>query len=204
MKTEQIQANGKIKVSLRDIALMFARHIPESCKVDMAETTESYLHQIKYLSANQRIAIRSAYIFASKAPSEERQDLFQELVSTLLTKTTPDERLSYAMAKCDWVDWWRKYTTRSHMARLDAPVKQADNEPESASAELSELLVGEMEFESKICAKLDAQRILDIIPKNIKSIGVKRMLGQALNANDRQVLCRWIKNNPMVLESMQA
>lgn len=198
MKTTQIMPNGKIKVTLRDIAILFSRAIPDQSYKDIEAKTEEILTQLKQLPIEAKVALKSAYIFAGKVPHAERADFYQDLALALLKAHTPDERLAYAIARCDWRDWWNKQFNRAKisMASLDEPIR-SENEENAYS--LSEILVGEMEFESKMCAKLDARRILDQIPKTIKRIGVKRMCGRALTGSERVQLCVWLKRNPIML-----
>jgi hypothetical protein len=43
-----------------------------------------------------------AYIFSRKIPKQEREDLFQDIALKLIEADTPEQRLAYAIARCDW------------------------------------------------------------------------------------------------------
>jgi len=151
-------------------------------------TVEEFLETIKKLPITAKLALRSAYIFSRKAPRQERKDLFQDIVLAVLKAKTSDERLAYAIARCDWKDWWKRYKIRQHYS-LDTVTEDEDGNP----VKLGELIVGECEFERKMDGKLDAERIWQKLPDYIKPIIQTRLLGKAVNQTDRQRLNRWIK-----------
>ena len=130
-----------------------------------------------------------AYIFSRKVPRQEREDLFQDIALTLLKHKTSEPRLAYAIARCDWRDWWKKYKIRQHYS-LDSVTEDEDGSP----ATLAELIIGESEFEVKMDGKLDAQRIwqkLDKFPA-IKKLVVKRLIGQSLTKLETDTMNRWV------------
>jgi len=155
---------------------------------DFRTKVNEYLEVIKSLPQTAKVALRSAYIFSRKAPRQEREDLFQELALALLKAKTKDERLAYAIARCDWKDWWSKYKIRQHYS-LDSVTEDEDGNPVT----LGELIVGESEFELKMDGKLDAYRIWNKLPDKIKPIIQNRLLGMALTHQERNTLNYWIK-----------
>ena len=176
-----------IKVSYRDIAKMLVKAMPIEID-DFRDKVESYINTIKAMPKEAKIALKSAYIFSHKVPREEREDLFQDIALAVLKTKTRDERLAYAVARCDWRNWWSKFRIRQHYS-LDSVV----DDGEGNGVALSELIVGEYEFELKMDGELDAQRIWDRLPGNIKPIILTRLLGKALNNTERSTLSRWIK-----------
>lgn len=182
-----VKTTSTIEVSYRDIAKMLCQAIPEDGE-NFSQLVEDYLEAIKRMTSEQKTALKMAYIFSRKVPKEEREDLFQELALTLLKAKVKDEKLAYAIARCDWRDWWKKYTIREHFS-LDSVIDDGDGN----EITLAETLVGETEFELKMDGKLDAERIWDKLPTNIKPIVQRRLIGKPLNANDRQTLSRYVR-----------
>lgn len=171
----------------RNVATMLTKALPENGE-DFRELVETYLAVIKKLPTPAKIALKSAYIFSRKVPREEREDLFQDIALTLLKSRLDNERLAYAIARCDWLDWWKHYRIRQHYS-LDSVVTDS----EGSAVALRELLVGEVEFERKINGKLDAEKIWNVLPESIKPIIQKRLLQQPTTNTDRTHLNRWLK-----------
>lgn len=178
-----------IKVTYRDIAKMLASALPIEGE-EFRECVETNLKTIQLLSAEAKNALKSAYIFSRKVPRQEREDLFQELTLAVLKARTKDERLAYAIARCDWINWWKKFKIRQHYS-LDTVIEDEDGNPK----QMAELVVGEVDFEYKMDGKVDAERIWHRLPDNIKTIVRQRLLGQALNGSQRVTLHRWVKSS---------
>ena len=176
-----------IRVTYRDIAKMLVKAMPVEDD-SFKDKVEEYINTLRALPREAKVALKSAYIFSRKVPKEEKEDLFQDLALAILKAKTGDERLAYAIARCDWRNWWGKFRIRQHYS-LDSVVE--DNEGNQVA--LSELLIGECEFEIKINGELDGQRIWDKLPGFIKSIIQTRLMGKALNNTERSTLSRWIK-----------
>jgi len=176
-----------IKVTYRNIAIMLASSLPVEGE-DFRNRVEINLKAIQSLSTEAKNALRSAYIFSRKVPRQEREDLFQDIALALLKARTKEPRLAYAIARCDWRDWWKKYKIRQHYS-LDSVTEDEDGNP----ATLGELIIGESEFELKMDGKLDARRIWQKLPQDIKAIVQKRLLGQALLNTERARMSYWTK-----------
>lgn len=174
-------------ITYRDIAIMLIKAMPVEGQ-EFSDKVNEYLETIKALPTTAKLALRSAYIFGSKAPKEEREDLFQDITLAILKSQVEDERLAYAIARCDWKDWWKKYKIRQHYS-LDSVTENEDGDPVT----LGELIVGEAEFERKMDGKLDAERIWQKLPDYIKPLVQRRLLGYGLNAKDGMTLNRWVK-----------
>jgi DNA-directed RNA polymerase specialized sigma24 family protein len=179
-----------IRVTVRDIAKMLCKELPLQGN-EYTNAVNDYIDAIDKLNHQSKLALKSAFLFASKAPKADRQDLFQELFLKLFEAKAKDEKLAYAIARCDWSDWWDKYYHKQklNVTSLNA-VKLA---PDGNEYELGELLVGEAEFEAKMCAKLDASAIWQKLPAEIKSIVQRRLQGFALNRKERDTLYNWNK-----------
>ena len=190
-----------INVDYRRIAKMMASALPVNDE-EFGQAVNDYLTAIKRMPTPAKLALKAAYIFSHKVPREEREDVFQDIALAVLKADTKDAKLAYALARCDWKDWWRKYKVRQHYG-LDCVVEDDTGNPST----FSELLVGEVEFEFKMDGKLDGERIWDALPADIKPLIQKRLLGKplsserkrgnqktdsALSNTGRQRLNRWI------------
>jgi hypothetical protein len=177
-----------IKVTYRNIAKMLASALPVEAE-EFTEIVEANLKAIESLSMEAKNALKSAYIFSRKVPRQERQDLFQDLTLAILKARTKDEKLAYAIARCDWLNWWKKYKIRQHYS-LDTIIEDEDGNPQR----MGELIVGEVDFEYRLDGKVDAERIWHKLPDNIKLIVKNRLLRKALTNTERSILNRWIKS----------
>lgn len=176
------------ELTYRRIAVMFVKALPVEGD-DFTIKVNEYLAVIKALPKEAKIALRMAYIFGSKAPREEREDLFQDIALALLKARATDEKLAYAIARCDWLDWWRKYKIRQHTS-LDSVVE--DNEGNATT--LGELIVGETEFENKVNGKMEAHRIWEVLGQfpAIQTLVSKRLIGKPLTRLEHGTLDRWV------------
>ena len=190
------RVQSDIKVTYRDIAKMLTKAMPVSGE-EFGDKVNEYLEVIKSLPANAQIALRTAYIFSRKVPKAEREDLYQDLVLAILRSGTNEPKLAYAIAKCDWVDWWRAYKIRNHFS-LDTVVTGNDE----STATIGELLVGEVEFERKICSKHNAREIYKSLPNQIRAIVTKRLIGERLQRGERQYLESWANRNLHLMVSL--
>lgn len=176
-------------ITYRHIAKMMASALPVQNE-EFGLKVEQYLVTIKRLPKEAKVALKSAYIFSRKVPREEREDLFQDIALAVLKIKTKDERLAYAIARCDWRDFWKHYKIRQHYS-LDSVVDDEEGNPVT----LGELLVGETEFERKMNGKMDAERIFDSLPPNIQPLINKRLMGYTLNKTERNALNYFVRKD---------
>jgi len=137
------------------------------------------------------VSLKSAYIFSAKVPRDEREDMFQELALAILQARTKDEKLAYAIARCDWRNWWQKFKTRQHF--LAGSLNALTLDKDGQEVEIAELLIGETEFELKMNGKIDAERIWDKLPDRIKPVVQKRLLGFPLLKQEHNTLNYYVK-----------
>lgn len=183
----------RMKVSYREVAKMMVRALPIDDD-DIRDKVEDYLETIKAMPTEAKVALKSAYIFSRKVPRQEREDLFQDLALAVFKAKTKDERLAYTIARCDWRNWWAKYSIRQHYS-LDTVVEDDEGNP----ATLAELIVGEVEFEFKMDGKIEADRIWNKLPDQIKPLVQKRLLGFGLPPKEGMILHRWVKSHGYAL-----
>ncbi|MDD5547066.1 MAG: hypothetical protein PHO67_07950 [Candidatus Omnitrophica bacterium] len=196
----QPEAIQKHDTTYRSIAKMLSSAI--QIEGEFEGHVNEFLQQINKLPREQRIALKYAYIFSRKAPKEERADLMQELSLTLLTKRVKDEKLAYAIARCDWKDFWKAFKLHSQY-NLDSIERMADAEDGGnygqdaidRMAYHSELLMGEIECE----ARIDARLLYNKLPKHIQSIVNKRLSGYATSKLEQSIMRRWIASRPNIL-----
>ena len=109
---------------------------------------------------------------------------------TVFKAKIKDERLAYAIARCDWKNWWQKFNIRQHYS-LDSIAEDSKGNPVT----LAETLVGEVEFERKINGKLDAERLWKLIPDRIKPLINKRLIGKPLTNVERSAMSKYVKKD---------
>jgi len=180
-------AKEYIEVTYRDIAKMLASALPIQGD-DFGNQVNDNLEVIKTLPLEAKHALKVAYVFSRKVPRHEREDLFQDIALAVLKVKTRDERLAYSIARCDWQNWWSKFSIRQHYS-LDSVTEDEDGNP----ATMAELIVGEVEFENKINGKLDAERIWNKLPEDIKPIVFNRLIGKALTKREHNSLAYYVK-----------
>lgn len=181
------------ETTYRSIAKALCSH--SGAKEDeYGQLVNEMLEAILKLNSGAKYALKSAFIFSRKVPKEEREDLFQELMLKLLKANAQDEKLTYAIARCDWVDWWKQYKVRSHYS-LDMSVsedescaKDAENNGEKRARVLGDLLVNEIRFETMVDGKLDAEYLWNKLPASVKPIITKRLQGVTINHAERTQL----------------
>lgn len=180
----------RVKVTLRDIAKMLCKALPLE-QTDFYDKVEATIKTLKKLPPNARLALASAYVFSSKVPKQDREDLFQDITLEVLKSGTKDEPLAYSIARCDWRNWWEKRYNRAELTgdSLDIVLEDSDGNEIRAS----ELLVGELEFEAKEIDFLDASAIWQKLPAAIRPIVQKRLAGKALTGAERVSICRFVK-----------
>lgn len=217
-----------MQVSEHDIAKMLVKVIPVDFKpaefLAMVKTIE---RKIKRMPENTKLVLKAAYIFSSKVPKQERQDVYQELAMKLLENKPVNEQWAYTIARCDWLDWYRKFKVKSQYSEYDIGSivsseigineyqlyeleQKSDDMRELVDSERNnqyqkqcyhiavESLTGLIEYEL-LDNQITAKSIIEQLPDNIKLIANKRMIGKALLASERQALCRYIKSNPDIV-----
>jgi len=191
-----MQGNKYLRVTYRDIAIMLAKNLPLEGD-DFASKVNDYLKVIKAMTSEAKTALKTAYVFSSKAPREEREDLFQELTLALLKARTKDSKLAYAMARCDWQNWWSKYKIRQHYSLdlvLDEHNDQSTEEGRNRIAKrLSEMVIGKVEIENRLDGDMDGERLFNKLPAHIKPLVNKRLIGKTLNKAERNQLNYYVR-----------
>jgi len=195
-------------ISYRQIAKMLARGMPIEGQ-EYSELIESYIKSIEAMPLEQRSTLRASYIFSCKAPREERQDLFQELVSHSLTQLAKcDKRIKnieafcYRIAQRRWKDLRVQKRRRLEILNggfLSLNVTVSDSE--YGDIELQDTIAGETDFESELNSELDSQAVWDSLPDNVKPIVEKRLdfgkqnRGYTIKHSELKKIWRYAKKN---------
>ena len=183
----------RLNVTHRDIAKLFCKALPLDGD-DYGTAVNDAVDAINKLTPECKLALKSAYIFSAKVPREEREDMFQTLAMTLIEARVKDEKLAYTIARCDWVNWYKKFKTREHFS-IDSVVTGYDGDEVS----YSELLVGEAEFEAKMNGDMDGARLYDALPAWVKDIVDKRLSGRSITGGEKHMLNKWVLAQPSIL-----
>jgi len=141
------------------------------------------------LPQSEREGLKRAYLFASKVPQQEREDMLQELTLALLESGLDDPRLQYIRARQVWIDWYRRYKTREHYGGMSLDYDLGDGHT------LGEYLVSGVAFENEVNGELDGRRLYASLPDGLKPVVAKRLSGKALTPAERQRLSRFARQH---------
>lgn len=169
-----------LKVTYRDIAKMLCKALPVEGDA-YGEKVNEYIGIIQKLPREAKHALRCAYVFASKAPLEEREDLYQDLFLAIWKIKPDSEKLAYSIARCDWIDFWKAYKTKQHV-NLESITESENNTPEN----LANMIIGHVEYENKYDGNIECETIWNRIPDDIKPIVVKKLSGKSLTSGTRK------------------
>jgi hypothetical protein len=189
--------------TLRSIAKFMASALPLEgedfgAQVDATERELTAMTR-RAKDAGNLIALRTAYTFAHKVPKQERPDLFQSLFCMLYSKGIQDNGIAYAVARADWVDWWRAYKIRSHYSLDGTPKTAKSGKPITEADTYGSLLIGVCDFEAQILGKVNGERLLEALPPHIRRMVQRSLEGYPLKGGDRVMLNKWVNSRPTIL-----
>jgi hypothetical protein len=194
--------------TLRAIAKFMASSLPlegEDFGAQVAETERELTAMTRRAKdVGNLIALRTAYTFAHKIPKQERPDFFQSLFCCLYSQGITDNGIAYAVARADWVDWWRAYKMRSHYS-LDGTVRVSQMAGKdtgdiiTVAGSYGSLLVGVCDFEAQILGKVNGERLLEALPPHIRRMVQRSLEGYPLKGGDRVMLNKWVGSRPTIL-----
>lgn len=136
-KVKANQESKYVRVTIRQISQMFTRALGVKLNSDeYLNHVESIMRIIEDMEVYQRHALKLAFLFSMRVSEIDKEDFFQDIVLALLEKRIENEKLAYTIARCDWLDWYRKYrkkqdTEVSLNAILDS--MNRDNESDNDS-----------------------------------------------------------------------
>ena len=180
-----------MKVTYRQIARLLVRELPLDNEERVGKVDE-YTKAIEAMPEQARLALQSAYIFSSKVPPKEREDLFQDIVYAVLQKSKDGKDgggVAYMTGRGKWLDG---LGCGEHKKKRQPSVSLNEVITEQGrQIEVGETIVGMDDLEDKVINRVEAQRIYRELPRHIKLL-VKRMFrGEALLPKERSMVFRY-------------
>ena len=135
--------------------------------------------------------IEIASRFQHKAKADDRDDLRQDIILRLAEVASNNghkpftEPAMLRVASYVVMEYWHKLKRQPTILSLNYELEDGDGD----TAELWQTLADDKAIDLE--AWLDAKRWLLGCPRRLVQIAYKRYIGQALNWNERQYLCRW-------------
>lgn len=200
-----------MNVNCRDIAKVLLQGMPIEGE-DYINKLNEYVETIEAMPVEQLQVLRASYIFSRMARRDERQDLFQALVSNGLDylakyegRIRDVERFCYTVAQHKWRDFWLK--NKRHKLMLNGgwiSLNEVVRAPSGEEIERQELVTSEVDFETRIVLKLDSQAVLNALPYRVKKSAIKKLNGQKLSSHDYERLARYREQNDTIQEVLRA
>lgn len=191
-----MKLSNPVSVPTRQLAKLFASALPIK-ESDFAQVVDQYIEEIEHLPNLARQALNMAYVFSRKVPRDEREDMLQELALAILECGKVSERLAYTIAKRDWQDWWKSY--KLHSQFLSGSLNKRMMSKDGNSAELGELLVGEVDFERRVDGLVDGEALYQKLPSWIQKLVSKRLTGRGLTGGERRMLDKFASQHGELL-----
>ena len=197
----------EFRVTYRKLAITMVKHLPVDSDEDFNSKVEYYTGLMKRLPRICQTALKAAYIIASKALPEEREDYFQEYylaAHKALIRTGDKVRNSEAFAMTAVT---RK--RRDIFVHLNARKRKPNGGVLSLSDSLTggHLELGETISDNNACidnieSVYDAKRIWQVLTPRIKRIVLKRMNGEYLTNNERASLHKYRNNHDHEIKAL--
>ena len=201
----------EFRVTYRKIAITMVKHLPVDNDEDFNSKVEYYTGLMERLPRICQVALKAAYVIASKAPPEEQEDYFQEYylaAHKALTRTGDKVRNLEAFAynavtrrRKDIFVYLnaQKRKPAGGLVSLSKPLPGLDG----GQLELGETLSDKNSFIKSIESAVDEERIWQILPPDIKPI-VKRLNRQKVSPTEWKKLSSWSQvNGNNILETIK-
>lgn len=184
-----------MRVAYRQIARVLVRGLPLDDD-EVAGKIEEYTRAIEAMPEEARFALQSAYIFSSKVPPKEREDLFQEIVYAVLRKKSKDDgSVAYITGRGKWLDGCSEHKNKRHHKKKHHPCSSLNEvsryDDRGEPVEVGETIVETDDLEDKVIERVEAQRIYRELPRHIKLIVKKRFRGEPIGHRERQILFKF-------------
>lgn len=192
----------EFRVTYRKIAITMVKHLPVYNDEDFSNKVEYYTGLLERLPRHCRSALKAAYVIASKAPPDDREDCFQDYylaahkaLTRIGDKVRNPEAFAYTAVigkrRDNFVYLNALKRRNGGLVSLSRPSMGVDGN----QIELSETISDQNAFIDNIESVYDAKRIWQILPQDIKHIVLKRLNGQAVSPTERKKLSRWNQVN---------
>jgi len=177
-----------MRVTCRQIARVLVKGLPLNDD-EVAGKVDEYTKAIEAMPEKTRHALQSAYIFSSKVPPEEREDLFQDIVYAVLQKSKDGEGVAYMTGRGKWLDGLGcgEHKKKRHPSSSLNEVITTEGQ----DIELGETLVGTDDLEDKVIERIEAQKIYLELPRHIKLIVKKRFRGELISPKEKRQLLKY-------------
>lgn len=184
-----------MRVSYRTIARLLASKLPVYGQ-EYSDMIEEYTKSIEAMPPEHQQALRASYIFSCMAPLEKREDIFQNIVSEILTTLAKREARGLEPVKnlepfCYRVaqNWWRERWAikKKREKKLNGPFISLNSKLkkcESGQVERLDTITDKLDHAGKLNSELDVQRVLDTLPDGIKATVIKRLEDYHKNKRD--------------------
>jgi len=181
-----------MRVTYRQIAKILVRALPLDDE-ELDNKIEEYTRAIEAMPEQARFALQSAYIFSSKVPPKEREDLFQDIVCAVLRKkkSNDDGSVAYVTGRGKWLDRLPPPPERRCHKKKHHPTSSLNEviaDDNGHKVELIDTLVGEANLEDKVIERIEAQRIYRELPRHIKLLVKKRFRRERLSHREKDIL----------------
>jgi hypothetical protein len=216
-----------VKTDTRKLAKALAKGLPVEGAL-FGEHVDAIECKVKALPKVQQTILSLAYMFASKVPRQERDDVSQEIIAACFESAETEESHLYMVARHTWALWFKRWYVKAQY-ELDTDfdkivserlginaVKLADLENISADmldlvAETRQAVVAEYEtkatrqdFDAKNEYALTddggkSKRIWKALPLRIQAIARKRLASQPLTHAERECLSAWLKTHGNII-----
>ncbi len=129
-----------------------------------------------------------------KVPSEDRQDVLQDLSELLIQHRPNNPGLAYTICKRAVRDYWRAKVKKSqyHIVYASATVNNI------GGITYADLLTDHIDYEARYCDNIDSNVLFNSLPKPIAKLVTKRLRGLGLTGAQRVQLHRFAKSTQYV------
>jgi DNA-directed RNA polymerase specialized sigma24 family protein len=176
------------------------KHLPVDNDDDFIIKVESYIKHMERLPRPCQLAIKAAYIFATKAPPEEREDCFQDYYLAVHKEQPQDEALAYTIARRRWINWVRNRAIRARILRGNCISLSQYFSPDGQ--EISNTISDGNSLINNIENAVDVEKVLQILPDKIKPIVLKRLNGVKLEHREVLALSKYINWHGQALREL--
>jgi hypothetical protein len=191
------------RVTYRKIAITMVKHLPVDNDEDFISKVEYYTGLMERLPRSLQAALKAAYVYASKAPPEEREDYFQEyyLAAHKAVTRAKNKIINYeALATTAVTNKRSDIFDYLNACKRKPPVDLISLSDSLPGVDGDHLELGQTLYDNNDCINnmdsvYDAKRILQVLPPRIKHIILKRLNGEFLTNAERIQLCYYKKNH---------
>lgn len=125
-------------------------------------------------------------------PSQDREDVLQDLAEALLTRRPNTPELAFLIAKDKIAKFWRDYKGHRQYVTEETYGGEEIQDEEGNTISRIDTLAGEIEFEHRIADRYDSNTLFAQLPWNIKKAVARKLIGLPLTACNRKAMQRYL------------